>query len=124
MRRLCLALLCVPAAGVLPAPAAASVPHTVMPYDMLTLAVLLRTRTEWIVATALAWMSYLAVRIFAWIPPSRNHDASIVAAWPWWLALCYLPALALVLLRRQSAMDRGAASEAAAGQRRSNPWEV
>ena len=51
-------------------------------------------------------------------------DASIVAAWPWWLALCYLPALALVLLRRQSAMDRGAASEAAAGQRRSNPWEV
>ena len=35
MRRLCLALLCVPAAGVLPAPAAASVPHTVMPGETL-----------------------------------------------------------------------------------------
>jgi hypothetical protein len=103
----------------------AIVPHTVMPYDMLTLAVLLRTRTEWIGATALAWMSYLAVRIWAWIPPSRHHDASIVAAWPWWLALCYLPALALVLSRRHSVMDHpGAGPESETDQRRSNPWEV
>jgi len=35
LRRLCLALLCVPAAGVLPAPAAANVPHTVMPGETL-----------------------------------------------------------------------------------------
>jgi hypothetical protein len=77
----------------------AVVPHTVMPYDMLTLAVLLRTRLEWIGAAVLAWVSYLAVRTWGWIPPSVNHDASIAAARPWWLALCYLPALALVLLR-------------------------
>jgi SAM-dependent methyltransferase len=83
----------------------AVVPHTVMPYDMLTLAVLLRTRLEWIGAAVLAWVSYLAVRTWGWIPPSVNHDASIVAAWPYWLALCYLPALALVLLRRAPAPD-------------------
>jgi SAM-dependent methyltransferase len=81
----------------------AIVPHTVMPYDMLTLAVLLRTRLEWIGATVLAWVSYLAVRTWAWIPPSVNHDESIVVAWPWWLALCYLPALTLVLTRRGAA---------------------
>jgi SAM-dependent methyltransferase len=79
--------------------ALAIVPHTLMPYDLLTLAVLLRTRLEWIGATVLAWASYLAVRTWAWIPPSRDHDASIVAAWPYWLTLCYLPALALVLAR-------------------------
>ena len=45
-------------------------------------------------ATVLAWASYLAVRTWAWIPPSQDHDASIVAAWPYWLTLCYLPALA------------------------------
>lgn len=78
----------------------AVVPHTVMPYDLLTLAVLLRTRLEWIGATVLAWASYLAVRTWAWIPPSRDHDASIVLAWPYWLILCYLPALVLVLVRR------------------------
>ena len=83
----------------------AIVPHTVMPYDLLTLAILLRTRLEWIGATVLAWASYLAVRTWAWIPPSRDHDASIVLAWPYWLVLCYLPALALVLLRPDPAPE-------------------
>jgi SAM-dependent methyltransferase len=84
----------------------AIVPHTMMPYDLLTLAILLRTRKEWIVGTVLAWISYLSMRTWGWIPPSRDHDASIAAAWPFWLTMCYLPALALVLSRRRDSGER------------------
>jgi hypothetical protein len=99
----------------------AIVPHTAMPYDLLTLAVLLRTRKEWIVGTGLAWISYLAVRIFAWIPPSRDHDASIAAAWPYWLTLCYLPALALVLARANAPVEPPAEPDAPEAERRIVP---
>jgi len=78
----------------------AIVPHTAMPYHFLILALLLRTRAEWVIGTGLAWASYVAVRTWGWIPPAHHHDESIAAAWPFWLALCYIPALILVLARR------------------------
>jgi hypothetical protein len=91
----------------------AVVPHTVMPYDLLILVVLLRSRTEWIIGTMLAWISYVAVRTWGWIPPATNHDASIAAAWPYWLALCYLPALAVVLARRRTRAEEGVPADSA-----------
>jgi hypothetical protein len=79
--------------------ALAVVPQTTAPYEMLPLFLIPRTGREMAWLTLLSQAAYLLVFIFRTGVSNRHLEPTIVSQWPIWLAMIYLPSLAMVLRR-------------------------